>query len=56
MIGFDSLSDYSLNSDLKRWPDFCFSSFFTYLSLFTIRRGGGRGCYVMVSSAFFCQS
>ena len=34
---------YSLNSDWKRWPDFCFSSFCTYLSLFSIKVGWGGG-------------
>ena len=60
MIGFHSLSDYVFPKFwLKRWPDFCFSSCCTYLSLFSIRGGwgwGGEGATSWWVPHFFCQS
>lgn len=59
MIGFDSLSDYVFPKFwLKTLARFLFQ-FILYLSVLVFHKGGvggGGGCYVMVSSTFFCQS
>lgn len=56
MIGFDS--DYIFPKFwLKTLARFLFQ-FILYLSVLVFHKGGvgGGGCYVMVSSTFFCQS
>lgn len=59
MIGFDSLSDYVFPKFWLKTLARFFFQFILYLSVLVFHKGGvggGGGCYVMVSSTFFCQS